>query len=144
MKPRLLIVEDDDNLRTQMRWAFCEDYEVLLAGDRPGALEIVRTDRPFVALLDLGLPPQPNTVEEGFLALAEILREDPLIRVIIVTGKDEREHAIKAIGQGAHDFFPKPVDLNLLQVILKRASYLCELKREVCKEHPGGMRDSEK
>jgi two-component system NtrC family response regulator len=137
MKPRLLIVEDDENLRTQMRWAFGKDYEVLLAGDRSGALEIVRRDRPSVALLDLGLPPQPNTVEEGFSTLAQILHEDPSVRVIIVTRKDEREHAIKAIGQGAHDFLPKPVDLNLLQVILKRTSYLCELKREASKEHRG-------
>ena len=137
VNPGLLIVEDDKAFRTQMKWALAGDYEVHLAQDRATALSIVRRDRPSVVLLDLGLPPQPNTVEEGFFALAEILREDPLIRVIIVTGNDERKHAIKAIGQGAHDFFPKPVDLNLLQVILKRASYLCELEREARKERPG-------
>jgi two-component system NtrC family response regulator len=135
--PGLLIVEDDETVRTQMKWALAGDYEVHMAGDRATALSIVRRDRPSVVLLDLGLPPQPHTTEEGFRTLAEVLREDPLIRVIIVTGNHEREHVVKAIGQGAYDFFRKPVDLDLLKVILKRASYLCELERDARKERPG-------
>jgi two-component system NtrC family response regulator len=98
---------------------------------------IVRENPPYVVLLDLGLPPLPDEVEEGFLTLADILHEDPLIKVIIVTGKDEREYAIEAIGQGAYDFFSKPVDLGVLKVILKRTFYLCGLQREGRKARPG-------
>ncbi len=130
MNPRLLIVEDDEGLRTQMKWALAKDYEVLLAEDRPGALSILRADQPGVVILDLGLPPRPDGVEEGFLVLADVLEHDPLIKVIIATGKAEREYALQAIGQGAYDFLPKPIQTDELRVILNRAFHVQQLERE--------------
>jgi two-component system NtrC family response regulator len=129
-KPKLLIVDDDEDLRTQMKWALAQDYEVFLAEDRPSALEAVRTKKAPVVTLDLGLPPWPASVEEGFAALGEILSIDPLIKVIIATGRGEKEHALRAIGDGAYDFLYKPVDIEELKVLLKRAFYLAGLERE--------------
>jgi len=121
MKSKLLIVEDDENLRTQMKWALAQDYEVFLAGDRLSALEVLKKERPTVAILELGLPPRPDEVEEGFLALADMREQDVLIKIIIVTGHDEREYALRAISQGAYDFFYKPVHTEELKIVLHRA-----------------------
>ena len=129
-KPKLLIVDDDEDLRTQMKWALAQDYEVFLAEDRPSALQAVRSKKVPVVTLDLGLPPWPASVEEGFATLAEILSIDPLIKVIIATGRGEKEHALRAIGDGAYDFLYKPVEIEELKVLLKRAFYLAGLERE--------------
>ena len=128
--PKLLIVEDDEDLRTQMKWALVQDYEVFLAEDRPNALEILRSERPAVVTLDLGLPPHPEGVEEGFLALADMLEQDSLTKVIIITGQGEKDNALKAIGQGAYDFFCKPIQIEELKVVLNRAFHLSQLERE--------------
>jgi two-component system NtrC family response regulator len=130
MKPKLLVVEDDEALRTQMKWALAADYEVLLAEDRAKALEIFRSERLVVVTLDLGLPPHPEGVEEGFLALADMLEQDSLAKVIIITGQGEKNNALKAIGQGAYDFFCKPIQIEELKVVLNRAFYLSQLERE--------------
>ena len=129
-KEKLLIIEDDEDLRTQMKWALTEDYDVFLAEDRKSALEAVKAENPAVVTLDLGLPPLPAGVEEGFSALAEILNENHKTKVIIITGRGEKEHALRAIGQGAYDFLFKPVDLDELKIILGRAFYLSRLERE--------------
>jgi len=128
--PKLLIVEDDEELRTQMKWALVRDYEVFLANDRPNALEILRSERPAVVTLDLGLPPHPEGVEEGFLALADMLEQDSLAKVIIITGQGEKDNALKAIGQGAYDFFCKPIQIDELKVVLSRAFHLSRLEME--------------
>jgi two-component system NtrC family response regulator len=128
--PKLLIVEDDEDLCTQMKWALVQDYEVFLANDRPNALEILRSERPAVVTLDLGLPPYPEGVEEGFLALADMLEQDNLTKVIIITGQGEKDNALKAIGQGAYDFFCKPIEIEELKVVLNRAFHLSQLERE--------------
>jgi two-component system NtrC family response regulator len=128
--PKLLIVEDDEELRTQMKWALAQHYEVFLAEDRVNALEILRTERPAVVTLDLGLPPHPEGVEEGFLALADILEHDSLTKVIIITGQGEKDNALKAIGQGAYDFFCKPIQIEELKVVLNRAFYLSQVEHE--------------
>ena len=130
VKPKLLIVEDDESIRTQMKWALSQDYEVLLAEDRPSALEIIRKKRPAVVTLDLGLPPYPTDVTEGFAALSDILVHDALIKVIIITGRAEREHALKSIGQGAYDFFYKPIQIDELKVVLHRAFHVSGLESE--------------
>jgi two-component system NtrC family response regulator len=130
MKPKLLIVEDDENLCNQMKWALTQDYEVFLSGDRLSALEAARTEKPFTVLLDLGLPPDPDGVEEGFLTLSELLVHDALIKVIVVTGHGEREYALQAISQGAYDFFCKPIQIEELKIVLRRAFYLAQLERE--------------
>jgi len=128
--PKLLIVDDDEEIRAQMRWALAQDYEVFLAEDRKTALEILKQNRPAVVTLDLGLQPRPREVEEGFLTLGEILEQDPLIKVIIITGRGEKEHALKAIGQGAYDFFCKPIQVDELKVIIRRALRVYQLEQE--------------
>ena len=130
MKPRLLIIEDDENLRTQMKWALAQDYEIFMAEDRLSALKVVKEERPTVAILDLGLPPRQDEAVEGFSALAHMLEEDALIKVIIITGHDEREYALQAISEGAYDFFCKPVQIDELKIVLHRAFYLSQLERE--------------
>src|SRR4030043_2320976 len=130
MKPKLLIVEDDDSIRTQMKWALAQDYEIFLAEDRPGAIGVLKEEQPPVVTLDLGLPPAPGGVGEGFLALAEITGEDNLTKVIVITGQGEKENALKAIGQGAYDFFCKPIQIDELKGVLGRAFYVSNLERE--------------
>jgi two-component system NtrC family response regulator len=129
-KEKLLIIEDDEDLRTQMRWGLSEVCEVFLAGDGKSGLDMFKTEKPPVVTLDLGLPPKPADVEEGFLALEQILEHDPLTKVVIITGRDERKHALVAIERGAYDFLTKPVQLDVLQVIIRRAFYLQKLERE--------------
>lgn len=129
-KPKLLIVDDDEEIRTQMKWALAQDYEVFLAEDRKTALEVIKKEQPAVVTLDLGLPPHPREVEEGFLTLGDILEQDALIKVIIITGRAEKEHALKAIGQGAYDFFCKPIQVDELKVIIRRALHVYQLEQE--------------
>jgi len=130
MKPTLLIVEDDENFRTQIKWALAQDYDVFLAGDRPGALEVLKRERPPAVILDLGLPPEPDGVEEGFVCLSDMLAGHALTKVIVVTGHAEKEHALKAISCGAYDFFCKPVQIDELKIVLHRAFYLYQLETE--------------
>jgi len=139
-RTKLLIVEDEEAIRGQMRWALAEDYDVLLAGDRMSALEKVRTDRPPLILLDLGLPPSPRRGEEGLRALGEILTFDREAKVIVVTGNQDRENALMAIGQGAFDYFLKPADIDELKTVLKRALHIASLEKENAgKDHHPGL-----
>jgi two-component system NtrC family response regulator len=130
MKPPLLLVDDDEAIRTQMKWSLAQDYDVTLAGDRAEALQIARAQAPDVILLDLGLPPHPSDAQEGFLALGELLALRSHAKVIVITGQSDRENALQAVGQGAYDFLNKPVDLDELRVMLKRAFYVARLERE--------------
>jgi two-component system NtrC family response regulator len=125
----LLIVEDDEGLQKQLEWCF-EGYEVHLARDRDSALAAVRRHMPAVVTLDLGLPPDPANVSEGMRALQEILRLKPDTKIIVVTGNDDREHAVKSIGLGAYDFYEKPVDADALRLIVDRAYRLYDLEQE--------------
>ena len=129
-KNNLLIIEDDAELRTQMKWGLSQEYRIFLAGDRSAALEIFRKEHPLVVTLDLGLPPDPGGVKEGLRALDTLLEHDPLTKVIIITGRSEKEHALAAIEQGAYDFLTKPVELDELQMILQRAFHIAQLERE--------------
>lgn len=130
MKPKLLIVDDDEEIRTQMRWALAEDYDVVLAGDRPSALDQFRQNQPAVVLLDLGLPPQTSTPEEGLATLAELLQIDASTKVVIVSGQGEKGPALRAIGAGAYDFMHKPVETDELRQLLKRCFHVAQLERE--------------
>ena len=129
-KTKLLIVDDDEDIRAQMKWALCDDYELLMAGDRAGALAAFTVDRPAVTLLDLGLPPCPNSPEEGLAVLSAILALDPLAKVIVVSGQDDKQNALRAVGAGAYDFLCKPVDMDELRLVLQRCVYLAELEQE--------------
>jgi two-component system NtrC family response regulator len=130
MNPKLLIVDDDEEIRTQMKWALAKDYEILLAENRASAVETFRSARPSVVLLDLGLPPQPGNPEEGLAALSELLAVNRLAKIIIVTGQSEKQVALRAIGMGATDFLCKPVETEEVKVLLKRCFYIADLERE--------------
>ncbi len=127
--PKLLIVEDDPGLRSQLRWCF-DGYEVLEAEDRASAISQVRRHDPGLVTLDLGLPPDPANASEGLALLEEILVEAPQTKVIVVTGNDDRDNALKAVSLGAYDFYIKPVDSELLRLIVDRAARLYELEAE--------------
>lgn len=142
MKQKLLIVDDEEEIRSQMRWALTSSYDIVLAEDRPSALAAFRTHRPMVVLLDLGLPPHPADTAEGLAACAELLAEDPRVKVIIVSGQSERSNALRAVGQGAYDFFAKPVEMEDLKVLLKRAFYVAELERELAEMQRQSQSDS--
>src|SRR3990172_188709 len=129
-KPKILIVDDDETIRSQMRWALSRDYEVAEAGDRLSALKIMDSEQPFVVLLDLGLPPKPRDATEGLQALTEIIGKDSTIKVIMVTGNTERGNALKAIELGAFDFFTKPPVMDEVRIVVKRALKMLELEQE--------------
>ena len=129
VKPKLLIVEDDEGLQRQLRWAY-DDYEVLVASDRDAALSLVRSNEPAVVTLDLGLPPDPDGVSEGFAALEKILMLKPETKIIVASGHGARESALRAIASGAYDFYQKPVDIDQLGLIVRRAFQLHEIERE--------------
>ncbi|MBM4351784.1 MAG: PEP-CTERM-box response regulator transcription factor, partial [Deltaproteobacteria bacterium] len=129
-KAKLLIVEDNSSIATQMKWALAQEYEVFLAEDRVSALKLFKEERPPVVTLDLGLPPHPGGVEEGFQTLSAIIERDSFTKVILITGQDEKENALKAIGKGAYDFFCKPVQIEELKIVLQRAYYLFQLEEE--------------
>jgi two-component system NtrC family response regulator len=128
-KPKVLIVEDDEGLCSQYRWAF-PACEVLIAHTRQQAIATVNRDAPPVAIMDLGLPPDPDGVSEGFATLDEILRVAPRTKVIVVTGNGERKHALKAIATGAYDFCEKPVEIETLRTIIDRSLHLFRLEEE--------------
>ena len=119
-KPKLLIVEDDVGLQKQLRWCF-DEYEVLFADSRSEALAQARRFEPAVVLQDLGLPPDPEGVSEGMATLKELLSIAPQTKVIVITGNHDRENAVRAIALGAYDFCPKPVDTEVLRLIVSRA-----------------------
>ena len=128
-KPQLLVVEDDEGLRRQYRWAFPE-YQLLLADTREAARSIIGRERPPVGLLDLGLPPDPAGASEGLALLQEWLALVPDAKPIVATGSQERDHALHAVALGAFDFYQKPVDIEILRIILSRAFALHRLEDE--------------
>ncbi|PKN83699.1 MAG: sigma-54-dependent Fis family transcriptional regulator [Deltaproteobacteria bacterium HGW-Deltaproteobacteria-1] len=113
-----------------MKWALTADYDVYLAEDRPSAIALINKEQPAVITLDLGLPPNPAGVEEGFAVLDHVLDEYGNTKVIIITGRGEKEHALRAVGKGAYDFFYKPIELDELKVVLKRAFHVSQLEEE--------------
>ncbi|MFP4648764.1 MAG: PEP-CTERM-box response regulator transcription factor [Halorhodospira sp.] len=125
----LLIVEDDEGLQEQLRWCF-EGYEIVPAFDREQAVAKARRFAPELVLLDLGLPPDPANPGEGLAALQEVLAEAPESKVIVVTGNDDRENALKAVALGAYDFYGKPVDPDTLRLLVDRAAQLYSLEAE--------------
>jgi two-component system NtrC family response regulator len=128
-KPPLLIVEDDAVAVRQLLWTF-DDYEVATAGDRTAALAELGATRFPVVLLDLGLPPDPEGATEGLAALREILSACQGSKVIVVTGRDEREVALEAVKLGAYDFYRKPVRAEELRFLVERALRLHRLEEE--------------
>jgi len=128
-KPTLLIVEDDEGLQAQLKWAY-EDFEVVIAGDRDSALTLLRSETPSVVTLDLGLPPDPDGTSEGFAVLDAIMELKPDTKVIVASGHGARESALQAIERGAYDFYQKPLDIDALGLIVRRAFNLHQIEDE--------------
>ena len=128
-KQKLLIVEDDPGLQSQLKWSF-EDFDVEVAEDRESALAHLRRLEPPVVTLDLGLPPDPGGVTEGFGLLEEMLALAPDTKVIVVTGHNDRTNAMRAIAMGAYDFYEKPIDPDLLGITIQRGARLYQIEQE--------------
>jgi two-component system, NtrC family, response regulator len=126
-KRKLLIVEDDQGLQRQLKWSY-EDFEVHCASNRAEALALMRSEEPDVVTLDLGLPPDPDGTSEGFAALDEMLRLKPDTKIIVASGHNAKESALRAISAGAWDFYQKPVDIDELHLIVKRAFHVRDLE----------------
>jgi two-component system NtrC family response regulator len=141
-RPVLLVVEDDEGLARQLRWAY-EEYEVVVAGDRGAAIDALRLHEPAVVTLDLGLPPDPDGTAEGFATLREILALAPATKVIVASGHGARESALQAIADGAWDFYAKPIDIDALGLIVARAFHVhaleAENRRLAARCHGGGF-----
>lgn len=142
MKPKLLVVDDDEEIRTQMKWALTKEYEVIMAGDRAQAREQFQAHRPGVVLLDLGLPPNPAAPDEGLATLSELLAIDQQAKIVIVTGQAEKSTALQAVGTGAYDIIGKPADMDELKMLLKRCYYVATLEREYRQIHQQLNNDS--
>jgi two-component system NtrC family response regulator len=130
MKPQLLIIDDDEAIRTQMKWALSQDYDVHFAEDRKQALEAFEANPPTVTLLDLGLPPRPNECDEGLATLADILALDSAAKVIVISGQSEKQNALQAVGAGAYDFLCKPIEIEELKLLLRRCVHVVEMEKE--------------
>ena len=128
-RPKLLIVEDDPGLQAQLKWAY-EDFDVVIAGDRASALTALRAEAPDVVTLDLGLPPDPDGTTEGFAVLDAIMELKPDTKVVVASGHGARESALMAIERGAYDFYQKPVDIEALGLIVRRALNLQRIEQE--------------
>ncbi len=122
-------MEDDPGLLSQLKWCF-EGYEVFTAEDRVSAINELRRHEPTVILQDLGLPPNPEGVDEGLATLQELIKLAPHIKVIVVTGHGDQENALKAVALGAYDFYQKPVDTDTLQLLVERAFNISNLECE--------------
>jgi two-component system NtrC family response regulator len=127
---KLLITDDSEEIRTQLKWGFNKEYTLILAKDGKEALALFKKNAPRVVTLDLGLPPHENGTEEGFRCLQEMLRHNPTSKVILITGNDQRENALKAIHLGAYDFYQKPINLEELKVIIRRAFHLSAIEEQ--------------
>ncbi|MEP2102922.1 MAG: PEP-CTERM-box response regulator transcription factor [Parasphingorhabdus sp.] len=126
---KLLIVEDDPGLQKQLKWAY-EDFEVIIAGDRETAIDMLRSEEPDVVTLDLGLPPDPDGTTEGFATMDAILSLKPDTKIIVASGHGEKDSALRAIASGAWDFYQKPVDIDELGLIVRRAFHVRKLEVE--------------
>lgn len=127
---KLLITEDSEEIRNQLKWGFSKAYSLLLAKDGEEALALFKKNMPRVSTLDLGLPPNENGTEEGFRCLQEMLRLNPAAKIIVLTGNDQRENALKAIQMGAYDYYQKPINLEELKVVVRRAFHLSALEEQ--------------
>ena len=128
-KPCLLIVEDDPGMQKQLKWCF-DEYEIVFAGDRQEAIAQLRRFEPAVVLQDLGLPPDPAGVSEGMRTVKEILSLQPSTKIIVITGSGDRDNAVRAVSLGAYDFYHKPVDTDVLRMIVGRAFHIHGLETQ--------------
>ena len=128
--PSLLLVDDRQEILEQMKWGLKSAYMIYEADHRAAAVDILQREKISLVTLDLGLPPDAGGVTEGLSALEQLLAVNPLVKVVVITGNQDRANALKAIQLGAYDFMEKPVDLEVLRVVLQRAGYLAGLEKE--------------
>jgi two-component system NtrC family response regulator len=129
-KQKLLIVEDDQQISDQLKWALADDYDAYFAADGSAGMKIMKDKKPPVVTLDLGLPPKPNEATVGMELISRFLEFDTSTKIIVVTGNGERENAQRAISQGAWDYYQKPINIDEFKVILSRAFQVSTLERE--------------
>ncbi len=127
---KLLIVDDSNEIRKQLKWGLGKEYKILLAENVDAAIKLFQNHQPKVVTLDLGLPPDIDGASEGFRCLQAMLAENHLAKIIVLSGNDERENVLQAISLGAYDFYQKPIDLAELKVILARAFNLSAIEAE--------------
>lgn len=125
----VLVIEDDLGIQKQLKWSL-SDYELVFAADRQQAMTQLRRFEPAVVTLDLGLPPDAANASEGLACLTEILTAKPEAKVIVLTGSTDNNHALQAIALGAYDYYQKPIDADVLNIILQRAFKLSQLEQE--------------
>ena len=142
MKPKLLIVSDDEAIRVQMSFDLSKDYDVWFVQDRASAVEAFETTSPAVTLLDLDLPSRPNDCEEGMTALSEFLAINHTARVIVICERSDKRNAIQAVGAGAYDLLCKPVEMDTLKVLLHRCIHVVELEKDASYNKVGGPKGS--
>ncbi len=128
--PSLLLVDDSKEIREQMKWGLKSIYTLFEADSRETAVEIQRREKIALVTLDLGLPPDAGGTSEGIAVLEQVIQANPLVKVVVITGNQDRANALKAVQLGAYDFMEKPVDLEVLKTVLQRAAYLAGLERE--------------
>jgi two-component system NtrC family response regulator len=129
-KQKLLIVEDNAEISLQLKWALADDYKLYFAKDAPSAMDTMQNETPPVVSLDLGLPPKPDASVIGLDLLKGIIQFDPNTKVVVVTGNNDRENALKAIGLGAWDYYQKPINIDEMRIILARAFHVNALEKE--------------
>jgi len=127
---KILIVDDSDEIRKQLKWGLGREYEVLLAEDGRESVALFRKYRPKVVTLDLGLPPHADSVEEGFHCLEEMLSIAPATKVVVITGNEDRSSALRAVQSGACDYYQKPIDINELKIVINRAFHIRDIEDE--------------
>ena len=135
MNPKILLVDDEENILKQMRWALEPDYQVLTSSIEGEALSLFEKEKPAVVTLDLSLNPHNPADLGGMRLLEQILSQEPSTRAIVVTGNDDEQNALRAVRLGAFDYYAKPVRLEELKVMIKRAHRIHELHQRVHEDH---------
>ena len=131
MKDQILIIEDESSMAKQLKWGLRDTYNIFTATNAADAVSILDKESPLVVLLDLGLPPYPDSAEEGLRVLEEIISKKDQTKVIVITGNTDKMNAVRAVSLGAYDYHTKPVDLEELRIVIKRAVHLSRLEHQV-------------
>jgi len=140
MPDKILIVDDDPSIVSQLKWGLSDEYEVLTASSVEDARRLMREGKPSVVTLDVALGARDVDREAGMGLLDEIVDQYPVTKVIMVTGNDSRENALAAIRRGAVDWYAKPIQLEELRTMLRRAFHIQRLEAEQAAGTPTGKK----
>jgi two-component system NtrC family response regulator len=128
---KLLLVDDDEDILKQLRWALESDYQVFTSSMEGEALNLFEREKPPVVILDLSLDPHNSAELGGMRLLEQILSDEPITRVIVITGKEDDQSALRAVQLGTFDYYDKPVKLDELKVIIQRAFHVHNLQQRI-------------